>query len=97
MEKVKNLKFKDLFSNDDDIMTNEENNREPSEPALELFLQRLNLARRHIDRLRDATGFRIMPENDPIRPKEASNTEEGVLEIVGEFFRQATKKSSYLN
>ena len=33
MEKLKNLKFKDLFSNDDDIMTNEENNREPSEPA----------------------------------------------------------------
>ena len=59
---------------------------------LELFLQRHNLARRHIDRLRDATGLRIMPENDPIRAKEVSNTEEGVLRIVGEFFRQATKK-----
>ena len=197
VEKVKNLKFKDLFSNDDDIMANEENNREPSEPAsvlhesfiseaqvaienrinelekstcedlpnsdedndedlntevyhkkifeeiqnnffrsnlndnhlklfrqgqeklkvperkcdaeydgwclvigeprpefdLELFLQRHNLARRHIDRLRDATGLRIMPENDPNRAKEASNTEEGVLGIVGEFFRQATKKN----
>ena len=52
----------------------------------------MNLARRHIDRLRDTTGLRIMPENDPIRAKEASNTEEGVLGIVGEFFRQATKK-----
>ena len=196
MEKVKNLKFKDLFSNDDDILTNEENNREPSEPAsvlhesfiseaqvaienrinelekstcedlpnsdedndedlntevyhqkifeelqnnffrsnlnnnhlklfrqgqeklkvperkcdaeydgwclvigeprpefdIELFLQRHNLASRHIDRLKDATGLRIMPENDPIRAKEASNTEEGVLGIVGDFFRQATKK-----
>ena len=54
---------------------------------LELFLQRHNLARRHIDRLRDATGLRIMPENDPIRAKEASNTKEGVLGIVGEFVR----------
>ena len=33
VEKVKNLKFKDLFSTDDDSMTNEKNNGEPSEPA----------------------------------------------------------------
>ena len=33
VEKVKNLKFKDLFSTDVEIMTNEENNGEPSEPA----------------------------------------------------------------
>ena len=59
---------------------------------VELFLQRHKEAERHIDRLRDLVGLRVMAENDPIKAAEVFNTEEGVMRVVTQFFKQASKR-----
>ena len=49
---------------------------------VELFLRRHKEARRHIDRLRDLVGQRVIAENNPIKADEVSNTEEVVMGMV---------------
>ena len=59
---------------------------------VQLFLQRHKGANRHIDRLRDLVGLRVMVENDPIKADEVSNNEEGVMGVVTQFFKQASTR-----
>ena len=42
--------------------------------------------------LRVFVGQRLMAENDPIKADEVSNTKEGVMGVVTQFFKQGSKR-----